>query len=215
MKGKKTGQKKLNKKQVAQVKRIMDADEETKNLVEVNAYGQHAAETSYDGYFYDLQEIVQGVNINERIGNVIEPKKIQIKGHVTMASDAANNRTKFRYAVVRIKQQPTSTVPATNTVLAGVGAATVTESLWNSAGLSNKEFDILVDKSFELDLVGNGSHKSFNITLGKKLDRLIHYNGAAATNVGKGTLQLLIMSDQPTATSPALNISHQIWYKDA
>jgi hypothetical protein len=119
----------------------------------------------------------------------------------------------FRVLAVRIKQQTTNVLQAINTILAGTGAATAAVSLYNTDSTVNKEFDVLSDRSFNIN-VGAGLTKVIDLNFSKKkLNRLIHFNGAAATDIGKGNIQLILISD--AANGPLVDYSYQCWYKDA
>lgn len=205
---------KVPKKVKKYVQHAIDANVETKNLSVNSATGFGQAALSYGGSFFNMAAITQGIGVNERIGNVIEPVRMKLRGHVTMIT-AGPSTTTFRYVLLRLRQQPTISLPAIADILIGTGASTAVVNMYNTANTSNAEFQVLLDRTLSMD-IGQGLNHTFNINLSKKkLDRLIHYNGAGSNDLGKGSIVLLLISDQPTVSAPSLDIGHQVWYKDA
>jgi len=194
------------------VKRAVLNQNETCNITTQATIAVGAAATNYTGSIVNLQPVAQGLNVNDRVENVITPVKLSLK--LDWDQLVAVTRTAVRTIVFRSKQQPNNTVPTTASVLASVGSGFATVSGYTTASVSNKLYDILYDKTIVMDTVGDGQRKHQRISLIKKINgRKIHYNGAGIADYGKGCLFMLIISDQPTATSPSLNHSLQLYYK--
>lgn len=196
------------------VHKAINSSEEQKNVSTAANIAAGAAASNFTGSIINLQPIIQGVNINERVGNVIRVNRIKIRAWYSAA--VANCPTIVRYIVFRSKQQPSTTPPTTASVLATVGTFAATTSMYGTGAESNRAYDILVDKSHVLQVPNGGSQiHLFNINLRKKVsERLVHFTGAAATDYGKGALFLLVISNQDTATSPSFQYGLQTWYKD-
>lgn len=204
------------------VHRAINAGEEMKNLTTSASLAAAAATTNNTGSLINLQPIAQGVNINERVGNVIRIHRIKIRAYWKQAT-LANTPQMCRYIVFRSKQQPNNTAPATSSLLATVGSYVAIMSGYNTASTSNSLYDILLDKTMVLqtpnlnNVAGSsGSNEQvININLRKKvLDRLVHYTGAGSADYGKGALFLAVFSESATGVTPEFSYGLQVWYKD-
>lgn len=207
------GQKKVSEPVKNYVSKRIKNLGETKNITTQATLAAAGAGTNFSGSIINLQPIADGVNTNERIGAIIQPTKVALKLDWNQVVGVTRNAV--RAIVFRSKQQPNNTAPTVASVLASVGSGFATVSGYNTASESNKLYDILYDKTLCQDVVGAGQRKHQRINLIKKVnDRLIHYTGTGTADYGKGCLFLLVISDQDTATSPSLNYSLQIYYKD-
>lgn len=208
---KKDYSKKGPKTLAGKINRIVNKNIETKNVASAINYAAGSAFTSYSPTAQLVVQLAQGGNINERNANVVNVKRIQIRVAYTMT--LATVQTMVRTLVVRIKQQINTTVPVITNILASTGSDLATISPYASGPESNDYFDVLYDKSFIMCSNNQTSHHEV-INLYPK--QLIHFNGAGATDCGKGALWLFTMSNQQTAggACPYTNIGFDVWYKD-
>lgn len=186
---------------------------ETKNLTTQGTLAVGSAQTNWSGTVINMNPIAQGDNINDRTGNIIQPSKLAVKLDWNQA--IAVTKTAVRTIVFRSKQQVNNTTPTVAQVLASTGTGYATCCGYTSSSESNKAYDILYDKTICMDIYGDGQRKHQRVNLIKKVnDRLIHFTGSGANDYGKGNLFMLLISDQDTATSPSVNYSLQVYYKD-
>lgn len=142
------------------------------------------------GTIYDLDLIAQGDTDQTRDGNSVLCQYINLKGRVQQANNIPST---VRLILFIDLQQIGDTAPGVNDVL--------DPSFTNkySAPLNNDtvgRFKILSDKSYNFN-PGSDILKSF-----KMFHRLtghhIRYNGASSTDIQKGGIYLLTISDQST-----------------
>lgn len=193
------------------VKRIVNAQIETKNIATTINYAAGSAVTSNNPTPQLVCQIAQGDNINDREGNVIKPQHIQIRIASTMT--LATVQTMIRTIIFKLKQSPTNAVPTNTNILAVLASDLATVSPYTSGPVSNKYFDIVYDKSF---IMCSNSQTSHHETINLYPKHAMHYVGAGATDGGKDQYWMLTLSNQPggAGASPYTNIGVQVWYKD-
>lgn len=149
-----------------------------------------------------LSAIAVGDSEGSRTGNSILCKYLYMKGSILMNSSAL--ATKCRLIILRDKQQVGDTSPAMTDVYEGANTLAFLNK--NTVG----RFDILYDKTFNLDSVNN------QIVLPDKYIRLnshVRYNGTASSDVQKGGLYSICISDQATNV-PTVSASARLMYID-
>ena len=149
-----------------------------------------------------LSAIAVGDAEGSRTGNSLLSKYLYIKGSLLMNGSAL--ATKVRLVFIRDKQQVGDTSP---------GYTDVYEAA-NTLAFLNKNtvgrFDVLFDKTYNLDTINN---QVVMPDLYLKLNSHIRYNGTASTDIQKGGLYAMIISDQATNT-PTCSIFARLMYVD-
>lgn len=157
------------------------------------------------GSAYPLHEIAQGDTDQTRDGNSIKPLSNLLS--IQLANNATAVNTRLRVLLVKDLQQIADTTPAVSDVLDGSVASFVDAPLNN---LAVGRFKILKDRTFTLTTV---SAPVINFKWYTKLYGHIRYNGTASTDVQKGGLYLLFVSDQATNT-PTMGFNTRLSFTD-
>lgn len=197
---------KLNKRQIRQVKRVVALSSEVK---EADAHAAGLSVTSAP-VIVQLGAPTQGDSgTDQRIGNVIQVKSLKVKFSI-IAADATNF---VRIILFRWHQDGGTIAPTTGDVL----QSTVL-SPWLSPYDENVEHANLVhviyDRCFALTLAGNGCVAASVTRFGKKLGRkkIVFTSDAVAT--GTNQIYMLYVSDSVAATHPTLNYYSRVDFMD-
>lgn len=137
-----------------------------------------------------------------RTGNSILVKYAYLKLSATLNSSASF--TKLRVVLVRDKQQIGDTAPAYSDVYDTAGG---TQAFLNK--LTVGRFDILYDRLVDLD--DNNPQRIVEKYI--PLNSHIRFNGSASTDVQKGGLYVMLLSDQATNT-PSVTCLTRVMYID-
>lgn len=160
------------------------------------------ATPSSSGSIVHLSAIAVGDGSGNRTGNSIFVRKVygqfNIKQHATAAY------TSYRLMVVIDKQQVGDTSPGVTDILE---AARVTSFL-NPAEYGR--FTVLWDKKFQTE--DNGRETKM-VKFYKNLRHHCRYNGTAASDIQRGGIYLLMLSDQATNT-PTVSYDVKFCYHD-
>lgn len=196
---------KLTKTEKKQVKRIVGSKEEVKYL-DTNS-GSFIVTGSPT--FNDLTVVGQGVGANQRTGDKIMSKRINLRWNA-IYGDATNF---LRCIVFQWKANNASITPTAGAILENP-AVPITSSLNNTNDASTL-YTVLYDRVY--CLVGNGSNGAIarNISLyGKKLGRkALNFNPTA--NTGFNHIYTLWFSDSAAAPSPAVSQYVRYEYTDS
>lgn len=157
------------------------------------------------GSSYPLHEMAQGDTDQLRNGNSIKPLYLRLVMNFVNNSTAVN--TRVRYLIIRDMQQVPDTSPAVSDVLDGSVASYCDAPLNN---LAVGRYKILRDSVVTMTSV---SRPVVNIKLNEKLYGHIRYNGSASTDIQKGGLYLLVVSDQATNT-PTFGFNLRLSFTD-
>lgn len=223
----------MNKKKLAPntakaVGKIVDkkihANEEDKyfDLSQVIASG--TAVTNNAGSIVLLSGVLQGVTFATRVGEMINPRKLELRIDATSFPSTANAAvfdTNFRIIVFQDRQIRTSTLPTVADVLETVAY----NSPFNHVGINSKRFHILMDRWISLDpnfydAVANTGIALFDTQTSQKLHKVIKLKSKIAyTNASTGTernnIYILYLSDQATGTAPSINVYSRLIFEDA
>lgn len=159
---------------------------------------------SSTGTVYNISQVAIGSGPDNRVGNQIRMK--YFFGHFNLnLGTGATNPQKVRMMLIRDKQQVSDTAPTVTNVLGGANVNLVL----NVETLGR--FQILYDKFFTLST--NSPIRHFNIK--KRLWSYARYNGALSSDIQKGGLYMLVISDDPAgATNPKLYSSYRLSFID-
>lgn len=153
------------------------------------------------------QSIIQGDDLNNRAGDKIYLKSIDLRAQYTL--NVLVNTGTVRY-VLFFDTQNTGSVPLVTDVL---NIQTVT-SAYQTRNHLQKRFHILRDQSYPLVLGGSNQtvHKQFTISVGSQ----IFYNGGSniAINNGRNALFVLVLTDVIGANAPLYSFNHRLTFTD-
>lgn len=176
--------------------------------VEIKKYDANVAEgTALDsnpGLVYPLHEMAQGDTDQTRSGNSIKPLSVLIRGRLTNNATAVN--TLVRVLLVLDTQQIADTTPSVSDIL------DPSYQFWN-APLNNNtvgRFKVLSDRKYQLTTVSTPI-REFKIY--QKLYGHIRYNGANSTDIQKGGIYLMFISDQAT-NKPTFGFQTRLAFTD-
>lgn len=153
------------------------------------------------GIVDNLVGIAQGDGDQDRNGNSIYVRSVNIKGNIKINAAASN--TFIRVSVVQDTQQIADTVPAWTDIYE---SADVNAHLNN---LTVGRFKVLKDRTFRLDADDPG--KMFEINL--PMRHHVRYNGSATSDIQKGAIYLCMVSNEP-ANTPTLSYQSRVSYHD-
>lgn len=207
--------KKVPKAVKSYVHKALANEIETKNIsATFTQVGGIATGITNAGSMYSIGAVAQGINVNERTGNAITPRRMHIRVIGTNPLAGINNWVRVIILQSLLQTGVTLLTPAGVLATTAIVGETVV-SPYNTAQISNKRFKVLYDKKKYLE-DGVGGANQFNIVLRKNLASKIHYTGAAATDLGKGSLQMLFIADDvASANSPGAVWGTQLFYDDA
>lgn len=152
---------------------------------------------------YHLTAIGQDDTPSGRTGNSILVKSINIKGSINLDSAGANTFGKL--VVLMDTQQVGDTAPTWTDVYES--STPYSHINKNTAG----RFSILY--SHNVKMIPTSESAVYNININIPLQHHVRYNGTASTDVQKGGLYFMILSDRATAY-PTLNYESRISYHD-
>lgn len=171
--------------------------------------GTSAAITNTGTIKYNLTNIAQGDDVNERIGNSITATGFSYKG--TFYNNAsATNGTMIRIILVQDLQQIADTEPSYSDVF----ASNTIDSEMNSANTGR--FRVLWSQLFTINMAFSGQvvKKYIKKWIKFKTPIKVRYNGTAGTDIQKNGLFLTMISDQAVNT-PNLDDRFTLYYNDA
>ena len=160
------------------------------------------------GYLYPMHSIAIGSDQGQRNGNSVLMRKVVNSIVVTKNSSATTTNMKF--LLVKDLQQAVDTYPLTSDILEPSFLAT---ALAPRAPLNKGtvgRFTILASRVITLD----ASRPIRNLSLTRSMRHHVRYNGPSATDIQKGGMYLLMISDQPIATAPVVQLATRIMYHD-
>ncbi|UOF78642.1 capsid protein [Circoviridae sp.] len=153
------------------------------------------------GLIFPITSIGQGDGAGQRTGNSILLRNFMMRARLTR--NASSVTTVVRFMIIQDKQQISDTSPAISDVLQSVSV----DSPLNTSSLGR--FKVLYNRTILLDANKPMWHKETY----RKLYTHIRYNGNAGTDIQRGGLYCLFISDQPT-NSPLLDFYLRTGYHD-
>lgn len=186
-------------KQVMYLKRMVN--------VEVKKFDAVVASTNITstGAVYPLHEMAQGDTDQTRDGNSIKPLYNLLK--INLVNNATAVNTRVRLLLVKDLQQVADTTPAVTDILDNSVASLVDGPL-NNATVGR--FKVLIDKTYTMTSVAK---PVLNPKWYTKLFGHIRFNGAASTDIQKGGLFLVAVSDQAT-NYPTFSFNTRLGFTD-
>lgn len=168
---------------------------------------QSSAVFDTTGNIYSISTVGQGTDYNQRIGDSIKMQHIEV--HWRLYKNTGSTQSLVRIMLVR-DLDGYGTAPATGDVLQSVGTATSVSS--PTDWLNRKRFSVLRDEYHTLNNTGDSTvcgvwevpHSGHVLYLGTT---------AAASSNGKGSLYVLVISDEPTNT-PSVSFYSRIVFTD-
>lgn len=198
-----------NPKQAAAMARAaLNGVEQIRGLVNSELYKQDQGitNTSIDatvGNVYSYAQMIQGDGITNRTGNSVLVKSILTRLRIVKASSPT--ATYVRVYIVQDNQQISDTVPAISDLLQAVDVDSALSR--DTCG----RFKVLYTKTVCL----NNNNPTWHIEKVHKLRHHIRFNGTTGTDIQKGGLYLMLLSDQTTvANQPILDGWLRISYHD-
>jgi len=134
-----------------------------------------------------ITAIAQGDGINQRTGNSILVNYIYMRTQIVLNASATTSM--FRLLLIRDLQQVGDTAPALLDVLTTADCNSFLNA--NNVG----RFKILHDCVYSLD---NAQRKQLFFKKYIKLNQHVRYNGSASSDIQKGGIYLMVLSDQTT-----------------
>jgi len=154
-----------------------------------------SAAVNNSGTIIHLTGIEQNDTVNGRTGNSILLRQIHLRAHATIATAATTSRVKW--AIIMDTQQRSDTSPSILDIYdpITVGTYTAPESFLNSANLGR--YTILKSGTVKLD---DANRLQQSITADIDLRHHVRYNGVASTDIQKGGIYLIFLSNETTDT---------------
>ena len=152
--------------------------------------------------------IAQGDDVNERQGNMITLRKLNVRGSV-LKNSASSVPTKLRIMVVR-DNLGTTTPPTIGSMFSTVAVFAANQNA-DGDPQTVARFTVLMDRFISLVDDATSEQQGFSMT--KTLNSTCLFTGTAASNEGKGCLYLFIASSE-TTNDPVVAADAQIFYTD-
>jgi len=157
---------------------------------------------SSTGGVIHLTGLAQGDTSSGRTGNSVLFRNLLQRIRITLNSSAST--TYVRYMLVQDNQQIGDTTPTIADVLESV------DVLSPLATASQGRFKVLQSKVIALD---NVKSKTYLTTKYKDMRHHVRYNGSANTDIQKGGIYFMFVSDQ-SITTPTLDYNFKLGYHD-
>lgn len=148
----------------------------------------------------NLVNITQGETGNLRIGNVITVKSMYLRLYAYQDASATN--TAMRFAIVQDNQQVADTAPVWTDIF------TENHPCSQRKNTSLQRFKVLADK-----MITFGDKKMYHTELYLKLNHVVRYNGIASTDIQKGGIYLLMVSNEVT-NYPTVSWTYRVSFLD-
>ncbi len=155
-----------------------------------------------------IADTVQSLDSDGRIGDVIMPSHMEVRGTVELHASAT--RSHVRMMIVR-DNSGTTTVPVITDLFTSNAQFMANKSTIGDSQ-SRGRFTILWDKWVQLDQIAHGEIKS--VVMRKKLaKKAVVMTGPAITDGGINGLYLFFGSSEVT-NDPIVNMTCHLWYTD-
>lgn len=187
-------------KQVWKLKGLVNSE---MHKLDVNNAGGTVTTAAYAAH---LSAVAVGDTFDARTGNSIYARSLNIKGQVVYNGTAGATPTFLRLLVVQDTQQIGDTSPAISDVLSTASSGYNAHINAATAG----RFKLLYSDIHATDSVQN-TVKKFDINL--PMRHHIRYNGTASTDIQKGGLYIMAISDQAT-NGPKLIFDSRLSFHD-
>ncbi len=170
--------------------------------------------TSQAGTVGQLNNMAQGADFNQRVGDSIRTQRLQFKAHVKMA--AAATQTVVRVIIFRDHENTgTAAAPVGSDLLTRAGNPEVVCSPYNyfnypQGPMSPGRFTVLYDEAVTLSITGEqNAYLNHDVPLSQHA----RYSGTAAANTREGALMVLFYCNEAVNTATA-DWCATLWYTD-
>lgn len=193
------------------VKRVLDNSREDKYFDLNNTFAGGTAASDNTGSIVLLSGISAGTGFANRIGEQVNAKSLKVRMTAEPAYAGGGTTpvlTKLRCIIFMDTQIRTSTLPTVADVLEAVAY----NSAINHVAVNARRFRILSDRIIHM-VINNDS--ALNIFVKQwKLKSKINYTNTS-TGTQRNNIYVLYLSDQATATAPAVNLYSRLTFEDA
>jgi len=189
---------------------IWEAINKLRGLVNSEMYKYDQSQTSLQltnsGGTLHISSVAQGDGDNARTGNSLFARCVNIKGILRFNSASSKLYQPCRLMVVQDSQQIGDTSPGVTNVL----ESATTYGHMNSDTVGR--FKVLYNKVFNLN---TGANVSIPFTINLPMRHHIRYNGTAATDIQRGGLYFMYMSNESVSTDqPYMDYECRLSYHD-
>lgn len=187
------------------VRSMIEAKKETKACTFSSAFTNTVAGTVIDM----TQQIVQGDNINQRSGDVIYPKSMDV--NLSIVAIGSTLAQSFHRVIIFQDMFNTGVLPTVAQVLDGG----VYNSTYTLLTRQQRRFKILHDKMYGIAVGSNSA--ATHVQLKLKLRGAVKYNGtsSATASNGPGSIWFLTLTDSVGTLSCAIGYYANAFYTDA
>ncbi len=160
------------------------------------------------GTVISLSTVAQGTDYNQRVGNSIKIQSIDLRYRIFMNTTSGNTVVR----VILFRDLDGYGTAPTPSILMANGIGTTTAPLAEKNFLNRKRFSILYDY---IDTLSPQGERGYATHVHIPHEGHILYLGstAAAASNGKGSLYLLVLSDEST-NSPSLAFQSRVVFTD-
>ncbi len=165
--------------------------------------------TGFDttGTVYPISQIAQGLDYTNRVGDSIKMQRIVVRWRIFKASAATASLCRI---ILFRDLDGYGTAPATSDVLQTVGSATA--PLTPIDFLNRKRFSIIRDELYDVNSTGDSTYTGVWDLAHEGHVMYLGTTAAAASN-GKGSVYILVVSDEATNV-PTIAFSSRIVFTD-
>jgi len=185
-----------------QIRKLINVEEK---VIEVDST---SATFTTTGTLVSLSTVAQGSDFNERVGNSIKLQEIEVNARIFM--NTASGNSVYRFIIVR-DLDGYGTAPAVSSILSN-GVGTTTAPLAIKDFLNRKRFSFLFE---EMGTLSPQGERGVYISVRIPHEGHILYLGSTATAAsnGKGSLYLLVLSDE-TVNMPTIAFQSRVTFTD-
>lgn len=194
----------LTKKQFKQVKRVMLSDSETKHTSYITTASPIGTFASGNWVSQELTLIAQGSGTNQRVGQEIRVKSLEVRYAMCLPVASALPALLFRVIICYPKRDSDDNPGVAPNAINYNDP--VDPDLWT----------VLYDRKMSISTAGPGTKDIIFNKRFKGLGRKVDYTGAGSADVSRPRLFIHFVGDSGTIGSqPILDGFTRIWYKDS
>lgn len=156
---------------------------------------------------YRLSAINVGTGDNDRVGDQIKCKNIQLKLYGLLGG--ATSPINFRIILFRTNEVDSTSPTVANILQDTTTGPRIYNSPWNLDNMRAGRYTILMDKSLSVNLDTPSRSLNKYINLKSRIDYL------SGATTGKGNIYVLLLSDYVTGSLPTINFYSRLMYTDA
>ena len=153
-------------------------------------------------------------NDTARIGNTISLMRTCLTGNVNVAFGDGHNRIRLMLVASKDGAQEITAADVLSYHNYAIHGDLVFSSQYTTKSATNKNYTVLMDKVFDLNVYGP-ANKNFKFVKRWKSGKELMYAGVSASAPTNYKLSLIGVSDSDSVNHPALNYMIRNTYKDA